>query len=260
MGPIIVIVAKAPVPSRVKTRLCPQLTATEAARLYTLFFQDMVEEMLRLTRSSGALPACGTVAVAYTPDGAEEDFKAILPQAVPLFPQQGRDLGQRLAGIFEKLYGQGYAPVIVINSDSPDMPHALVGRSIERLAEPHIDLVLGPCRDGGYYLIGSKRPLAQLFSDIPWSTDRVLDTTVQCARELGLRFTLLDPWYDIDHYEDLLLFLERNRNRPDASREAGWRTLRYLRGRRTDNQWPIHNPCTRLHTCPRATTNKGQRP
>ncbi|RJQ74320.1 MAG: glycosyltransferase [Desulfobacteraceae bacterium] len=228
MRSIVVIVAKAPVAACVKTRLCPHLSAAEAAELYTLFVQDMVEEMSRLTRSGPSAPAC-TVALAYTPDGAEPVFRAILPEGVPLFPQRGADLGERLAGIFGKLHAQGYHRVHIINSDSPDMPSTLVARSIELLNRPNIDLVLGPCRDGGYYLVGLKRPMPRLFSQIPWSTDRVLEMTLQCARELGLRFALLEPWYDIDRFEDLLFFLERNRDRADDLPRAGWRTLNHLK-------------------------------
>jgi uncharacterized protein len=232
MRAIVVIVAKAPVPDCVKTRLRPHLSADEAARLYTLFVQDMIEEITSLTQSANSPPSCSEVAVAYTPNGAEAVFKTILPGGVPLFPQQGTDLGERLASIFEDLYDRGYDQVHIINSDSPDMPRHLIGRSIQLLENPHIDLVLGPCRDGGYYLIGLKKPVPQLFNNIPWSTDGVLAATLQSARELGLGSALLEPWYDIDRYEDLLYFLERNRNIPDDAHRPGWRTLRYLRKQR----------------------------
>jgi uncharacterized protein len=231
MRSIVVIVAKEPVPACVKTRLCTHLTTTEAAELYTLFIQDVVEEMSALSRPPRAATAGSTVAVAYTPEGSGAVFKALLPVDVPLFPQQGNDLGERLSDIFRKLFAIGYDQVHIINSDSPDMPCALVSRAIQLLEDPGIDLVLGPCPDGGYYLIGLKGHFPQLFNHIPWSTEKVLKMTLQCARKLGLSFALLEPWHDVDHYDDLLLFLERHRGRTNDAHEAGWRTLKYLRRR-----------------------------
>jgi rSAM/selenodomain-associated transferase 1 len=229
MRSIVVIVAKEPAPGRVKTRLCPHLSPSEAADLYTLFVQDMVEEMSGLTKLPGASSPSIAVALAYTPEQSEAAFKAMLPAVLPLFPQQGTNLGERLAGIFQKLFGEGYNQVHIINSDSPDMPRSLIGESARLLEEPHTELVLGPCPDGGYYLIGLKKLIPALFQEIPWSTDRVLDTTLQCARRLGLSYALLEPWYDIDTYDDLIMFLNRNRHKRYDGHETGWRTFGYLR-------------------------------
>jgi rSAM/selenodomain-associated transferase 1 len=237
MNVIVAMVAKEPVPAQVKTRLCPQLSAAEAAELYALFIQDMVEEMARLMPGPHPGTPGSAVALAYTPEGSDAAFKALLPVTVPLFPQQGRDLGERLAGIFRNLCDQGYEQVHIINSDSPDLPCDLIRESIRRLEEPRTDLVLGPCRDGGYYLVGLKRPVPELFARIPWSTERVLEMTLERARRLGLSFALLEPWDDIDTYEDLLHFLARNRHRPDNGSAPGWRTLRYLRQKIHGNLW-----------------------
>lgn len=233
MRSIVVMVAKEPVAARVKTRLCPDLDAVRAAELYTLFVQDMADEMSRLCREEGKSPGgpghSTELALAYTPEGAEATFRAILPVPIHLFPQQGEDLGERLAHIFERLCGEGYDQVHIINSDSPDMPRELAAGSIRLLADPRTDLVLGPCEDGGYYLVGLKKPHPGLFKRIPWSTERVLGKTLERARELNLSFSLLEPWYDIDTYRDLLRFLARNKKRSDRDRGPGWRTLQYLR-------------------------------
>jgi len=233
MRAIVVIVAKEPLPAQVKTRLCPHLSASRAAELYTLFVQDMVEEMSGISKTEAGLPgnssSCATLALAYTPEGAEGTFKAILPAPVLLFPQQGADLGERLARIFEKLCGEGYDQVHIINSDSPDMPCRLIAGSLRRLEEAQTDLVLGPCPDGGYYLVGLKKPVPELFQQIPWSTGQVLEKTLERAGDLGLSFSLLEPWYDIDTYEDLVQFLVKNEEKKAEDRGPGWRTLRYLR-------------------------------
>jgi hypothetical protein len=226
------MVAKEPVATKVKTRLCPDLSPTQAAEIYTLFIQDMVEEMAGLVRAEDGLPGNPPpfirLALAYSPEGAERTFEVILPPPVLIFPQQGADLGERLSHIFTKLCGEGYDQVHIINSDSPDMPRSLIHESTKLLEMPQIDLVLGPSADGGYYLIGLKKPAPELFQAIPWSTDRVLALTLERARTLGLSSGLLAPWYDIDTYDDLVQFLDRNRNRKDGC-GPGWRTMRYLR-------------------------------
>ncbi len=233
MRSIVVIVAKEPVPAQVKTRLSTHLSAGQSAELYSLFIQDMVEEMSKIPGASKTVQCDSSshtaLALAYTPEKAKPIFEKILPIRIPLFPQQGADLGERLANIFNRLFTKGYDQVHIINSDSPDMFHCLVKGSISLLEQPQTELVLGPCSDGGYYLIGLKRPIPELFEQMPWSTDRVLDKTLEKARFLGLPFALLEPWYDIDTHDDLLKFLARHKNRGDGDDGPGWRTLRYLR-------------------------------
>jgi len=243
MSAIVVIVAKEPVAAQVKTRLCPPLSAAEAARIYTLFIQDMVEEMSGISTVAEE-PADNSrsrveLALAYTPLGAEAAFKSILPVPVMLFPQQGADLGQRLAHIFERMCGEGYDQVNIINSDSPDLPRSLISKAVALQEDPLTDLVLGPCCDGGYYLVGLKNPVPELFQDMPWSTDRVLEKTLDRAGTLGLSVSLLDRWYDIDTYQDLQQFLARNERRTDEDSAPGWRTLRYLRALIPPEKWVI---------------------
>jgi uncharacterized protein len=232
MKAIVVIVAKEPVATQVKTRLCPHLSPAQAAEIYTLFVQDMAEEMSGITEArvpfSGDPQPPVSLALAYSPETAQKKFEAILPIPMLLFPQQGADLGERLTHIFTKLHGAGYEQVHIINSDSPDMPCSLIRESIRLLDMPQVDLVLGPCADGGYYLIGLKKTIPELFQEIPWSTDRVLALTVECARALGLNYGLLQPWYDIDTCDDLVTFLNRNKSRQDGC-GPGWRTLNYLK-------------------------------
>jgi rSAM/selenodomain-associated transferase 1 len=232
MKAIVVMMAKEPVATQVKTRLCPHLSPAQAAEIYTLFVQDMAEEMSGITEVhvpfSGNPQSSVRLALAYSPKTAQKTFEAILPIPMLLFPQQGADLGERLNHIFTKLHGAGYEQVHIINSDSPDMPCSLIRESTRLLNIPQVDLVLGPCADGGYYLVGLKKPIPELFQEIPWSTDRVLALTVARARALGLTYVLLQPWYDIDTCDDLVTFLNRNQNRKDG-RGPGWRTFNYLK-------------------------------
>ena len=221
MKTILVIVAKEPVPGKVKTRLLPHLTASQASELYRLFIHDMIDEMSLLSEN--------TLAVAYAPKNAEKTFKKMLPHPIRLFPQQGADLGERLTNVFERMFDEGYEQVHIINSDSPDLPHRIIKRAIELLKEPRRSIVLGPCFDGGYYLVGLSRPIPELFVEIPWSTSLVLKKTIERAHHLGFRCDLLDPWYDIDTHDDILQFLARNEKKSDDNCRPGCRTLRHIR-------------------------------
>ncbi len=223
MKAILIVVAKEPVPGKVKTRLSSHLGASQASELYSLFIQDMVEEMSRLSGNA--------LALAYTPKEAEPIFKKMLSQPIRLFPQGDGDLGERLDGIFQRMFAEGYDQVHIINSDSPDLPHRLVRQSIRLLKNPQIEVVLGPCADGGYYLVGLRRPLPELFVEIPWSTDEVLRKTLDRAGRLGVNCALLSPWYDIDTHDDMLRFLANHGKRRDGKRRPGWRTLKYLKAK-----------------------------
>lgn len=187
------IMAKAPYPGYVKTRLAPLLSPDEAAELYESFLLDSIEQ---LGRASGIAPF-----VAYTPRDAEPYFSVIVPQGYALIAQPAGDLGTRLAHVAEALFGLGATAVVLLGSDSPTLPVEFVHRAFRRLVDA--DLVLGPSTDGGYYLIGMRRSIPGLFADIPWSTGRVAACTCARAGGLGATVSLLEPWYDIDTPEDL---------------------------------------------------------
>jgi rSAM/selenodomain-associated transferase 1 len=188
------MVAKEPVPGICKTRLCPPLTASDATDLYHGFVTDLVGKL----RDLGA-PGL-TTGIAYTPDDALAYFEGEAPGLL-LLPQEGADLGERLCGIARRSLKQPCDMVVIMSSDSPTIPSHLLLSAFDRLRES--DVVLGPCFDGGYYLIGLSTFSPQLFERITWSTDQVLLQTVDRAREAGLSVSLLPPWYDVDTVEDL---------------------------------------------------------
>ena len=115
-------------------------------------------------------------------------------------PQGRGDLGDRLSRLSHQVFLRGYRKVIILASDTPHLPQDVIRRAIARLDE--IDVVLGPCDDGGYYLIGLRFRAPTLFAGIPWSTSQVLDRTIQRAQEAGMTRELLPPGYDIDTWED----------------------------------------------------------
>ena len=209
------VMTKAPQAGRVKTRLIPPLTPEEAAELSKCFLRDtaaaisgacsrrpmgdasgMQLEHAGASHSEAATVACG-IAV-YTPIGAESAYNGILPADFSLLPQRGNKFGERLYFAVDDLLKCGFGSVCLIDSDSPTVPAANFAEAVELLNASDDRVVLGPSKDGGYYLIGVTKPQRHLFEQIDWSTERVLTQTIQRATEIGLEVKLLPNGYDVD--------------------------------------------------------------
>jgi uncharacterized protein len=209
------VMTKAPQAGRVKTRLVPPLTSEEAAELNKCFLRDtataissacsrrpggdanrLAVKYSGASHSEAATAACG-VGV-YTPVGAESAYTDILPTDFFLLPQRGDKFGERLYFAVEDLCKCGFESVCLIDSDSPTVPAENFAKAVELLGTREDCVVLGPSDDGGYYLIGLKKPHRQLFEEIDWSTERVLQQTIQRATEIGLEAKLLPVGYDVD--------------------------------------------------------------
>jgi len=147
------------------------------------------------------VPAADVV-ISYTPRGAEQFFEGIASGRHRLLAQRGRDLGERLSFALEDLLADGYESAAIMNSDSPTLPREYLKQTFDLLAEPGDRVVLGPADDGGYYLIGLKRPDRRLFEGVTWSTNLVLDQTLERAQQIGLDVALLPEWYDVDGASD----------------------------------------------------------
>ena len=200
----LVIFAKAPIPGEVKTRLCPPLTPDEAATLHGSFVLDMLERsktaVVKLKLPFDRYLACA-------PSSTLVFFKIMEErQGVKLIDQVGDDLGARMSQTCEAMFAQGYTRVLIVGTDVPSLPLDHYKQALALLETN--DLVLGPALDGGYYLIGLKRTVPDLFVGIPWSTERVLEMTQEKATTLRLKTALLPPWRDIDTIEDLQALIE----------------------------------------------------
>jgi rSAM/selenodomain-associated transferase 1 len=199
------LITKAPRAGNVKTRLVPPLTNEEAAQLNRCFLQDTGAEISvccsGLTGPTSRAIAHG-VAV-YTPVGAELDYADILPAGFTLLPQRGENFGERLYFAAEDLFKCGFDTVCLIDSDSPTVPAENFTRAIELLSFPGDHVVLGPCDDGGYYLIGLKQLHREVFEGIDWSTERVFEQTKQRATQIGVGVHELPRGLDVDDHATL---------------------------------------------------------
>lgn len=198
----IAFMAKASAPGRAKTRLVPPLTFDEAAALNTAFLCDVADNVLLAARHATAHGGIAGYA-AFGPTGTEDFFRHVLPGAIGLIGAWLPNFGDCLFHTIEQIFARGHGAAVVLNSDSPTLPTALLIETAMALAKPGDRAVLGPSTDGGYYLLGLKAPHRRMFDDIAWSTERVAEQTLARAREIGLEVHTLPIWYDVDDVDGL---------------------------------------------------------
>jgi len=202
-GAAIGIIGKAPQAGRSKTRLAKAIGAAAASELSACFLRDVAAAIEALPEAIGRR-GYGV----YAPIGAEDIMRQLLPASFGLLLQVGDDLGHVLIGATRALLDAGHDCVLLVNGDSPTLPPRFLAQAIDALREPGDRMVLGPASDGGYYLIGLKRPHPQLFRRIAWGTETVARSTCERATEIGLATVLLPEWYDVDDAETLHWLLE----------------------------------------------------
>jgi hypothetical protein len=186
------VMAKAPRPGNVKTRLVPHLTSDQAAAINICFLRDTTENIAAVAASGSAAGI-----VSYTPIGDEALFDTLLPADFALIPQRGPGYRERLLATAEDLFSCGFNSVCLIDSDSPTVPAAAFEQAVAELARPGDRVILGPAHDGGYYLIGLKFPHHELFN-ITLSTSTVFAETIAAAKAANLEAVILPLWYDVD--------------------------------------------------------------
>ncbi len=191
--------AKASESGRVKTRLVPPLTSDEASELNTCFLADVSANIMEAARERPI-----DAYIAYAAAGSEAFFTRNLPAGMMLLAPREAGLGRGLRHAMADLLEAGYAGVCLVNSDSPTLPTGILIKAVDILLESKDRVVLGPCEDGGYYLIGLEALHERLFEDISWSTDVVLAQTLERAAEIELDAILLPQWYDVDDAATLL--------------------------------------------------------
>src|SRR2546421_6533210 len=215
----VAIMAKAPKPGEVKTRLCPPLSPEEAAGLYDCFLRDKVEQVRALGGATGV--------IAFTPDESRSLFEAIAP-GFRLIAQRGADLGSRLLNSLGGVLREGYVGAVAIDSDTPNLPTEYLRQAVDGLSRSATDVVVGPSDDGGYYLIGVRQAWPALFDAMPWSTPEVPPETLRRAHAEGLRVERLPAWIVVVTAKDLVRLDASVGDRDD---EAPLQTRRFFRRR-----------------------------
>lgn len=203
----LVVFVKAPRPGFVKTRLAATLGGDAACAVY----RHLVDGLL------GQLAGLETLELRFMPDDAEAEVRHWLRRAWTLAPQGPGDLGARLHRAFESARATGAERVVVIGSDCPDVTAADIEAAWEAL-QSH-EVVLGPARDGGYWLVGLNEPQASVFEGIAWSTDTVFAQTIARCRNAGLRVRVLRQLEDIDTEDDWRCYIGRTQECAAESRE-----------------------------------------
>jgi uncharacterized protein len=213
-GCTLVVMAKAPRPGMVKTRLAQSLPVEAVTELYRCFLNDTID----LARSLGTVE----VAIMCPPSDVDELKRlAHIQGVVGVVAQKGEGLAAGLTSVFAHFAAPGRQRVVAFNSDSPHLPASILGSAFEALIGH--DVVVGPTHDGGYYLVGAKTAHPALFDGDGMGTRTALEALLARARELQLSVGFTDPFYDIDVESDLTRLAAELRLAPArAPRTAVW--------------------------------------
>jgi uncharacterized protein len=209
---VLVIMAKAPRPGAVKTRLTPSLSP-EAV---TAFYCCLLDDTLALARS-----LCDVEVAIMCPDSDVNELARLAGKEVSVVAQKGAGLAAGLTSVFAHFAEGHQRRTIAFNSDSPHLPRSVLEDAFETLAAH--DVVVGPTHDGGYYLVGAKASHPTLFEGDGMGTRNALEALLARARGLNLSTGFTDPFYDIDVEDDLTRLAAELRLAPArAPRTAGW--------------------------------------
>jgi uncharacterized protein len=201
------IICKTPAAGFCKTRLSPPLAPEDCAGLSACFIRDLAGTIAELT-SEGAVPYA-----VYTPLGSEASLRTLLPRAFRLQPQVEGGFGVRLRTGLSDLLKAGHAGAILVNSDSPTLPAAILCDAVRAVREKG-SIVLSPALDGGYTLIGVSEIHDELFDGIPWSTPDVYRLTVERVRKIHRPLINVPGWYDVDDARSLDVLCDELAGRP----------------------------------------------
>lgn len=200
----LIIFLKYPEPGKVKTRLAKDIGNEKACAIYKLLAENVIKNIL--TKNPGTY----TVHFFFTPADRETEIKDWLKPFIhgnrvvktKFSPQEGRNLGERMSHAFKEiLQEKSCKKCIIIGTDCPEIDATLIENAFDILKEKNV--VIGPCKDGGYYLLGMSRPASDLFVDIDWSTDLVFEQTMEKIQKNKLSGGVLKTLTDIDTQEDL---------------------------------------------------------
>jgi rSAM/selenodomain-associated transferase 1 len=204
----VILLAKAPSPGSVKTRLAPPLTPEEASSLHEAMLRDQIAFVASLVQPGRTAELCLDTAWACE-DGA-------VPPILKRTLQTGGDLGRKMDAALMRGHASGAKRIVLLGADAPTLPREVVDEAFARLRNG-ADAVVTPAADGGYVLIATGARCPALFRDVPWGTPEVLATTRRRAADLGIVFEETEPWYDVDRLADLPRAAEDLERHPDRA-------------------------------------------
>ncbi len=208
----LVIMAKAPRPGAVKTRLARSLPVAEVTDLYRCLLGDTIA----LGRSLN-----GVQVALMCPEADAEDLAQATGNSIPVVPQNGSGLAAALTSVFAHFFSTGAGRIVAFNSDTPHLPASFLETAFHSLNS--CDVVVGPTQDGGYYLVGAKAAHPGLFVSDAMGTTTAYEALLARIRGLNLSFNLTDPFYDIDELSDLGQLAEELQRSPGkAPQTAEW--------------------------------------
>ncbi len=198
MSETLIIFSRYPEAGKTKTRMIPTLSAKDAAELQ----RQMSEHTLNTARNLKSYRDI-TIEVHFA-GGNKQLMAKWLGKDIECVPQATGNLGEKMRSAFERAFSLGSKRVVTIGTDCPDIDRSILEEAFNSL--PKQDLVIGSATDGGYYLIGLNRTIPELFADINWGTDRVLNQTKAIANQLNLNTYYLKTLSDVDRPEDLAIW------------------------------------------------------
>lgn len=188
-GNALIIIAKYPEKKSVKTRLKGLMPDDKRLELYVTLLNQTMQKL-------GAIPGVDTF-IAFAPETAGEYFSRFNVRLIPL--QEG-DLGAGMFHAFREVFNAGYKKAALVGVDIPDISSLIILDAFDALSGS--DLVYGPAKDGGYYLVGMRKLIGEVFKDVPWSSEKTLEKSLHQAGRYGHSVSLTETLNDIDTIDD----------------------------------------------------------
>ncbi|NOZ69686.1 MAG: glycosyltransferase [Deferribacteres bacterium] len=185
----LIIIAKYPEKGKVKTRLKGLISDNKRVELYVNLLNQTMHKL-------GKIPGIDTF-IAFAPESAGEYFSRF---NVRLIPMQEGDLGAGMFHAFREVFNAGYEKAALVGADIPDISPSIILSAFDALSGS--DLVYGPAKDGGYYLVGMRKLIREVFRDVPWSSEKTLRKSLYQAGRYGYSVALIEILNDIDTIDD----------------------------------------------------------
>lgn len=199
----IILLSKYPEEGKVKARLAESIGAERATQFYRICCDKCFKAVKRIGGIDKFLFINESKNKEKTRDWVGDEFKIKF--------KKGESLGDEMFNSFQTIFQKKYKKIVILGTDIPDLSTDIVIKAFVELEKK--DIVIGPSKNGGYYLIGMNEPLKDIFKNINWSSSEVLSQTIDIIKEMNLTYKLLEELMNIDYYQDLIDWSEQNKNK-----------------------------------------------